>query len=82
MPMARIQDLVDAAQIGAAEGRQAVEEEFVHGAALIDAAGLDVAARAGALVLGFVRHPLEHSRSRTNDRLSGGDAELVRRSIE
>ena len=38
-----VQNLVDAAQIGSAEGRQAVEEEFVHGAALVHAARLDVA---------------------------------------
>jgi hypothetical protein len=58
-----IEDLVDAPQVGAAEGRQAVEEEFVHSAALIDSTGLDVAARAGTLVLRLVGHKLEHSRS-------------------
>ena len=51
-----VEDLVDAAQIGSAEGRQAVQEEFVHGAALIDAPGFDVAARAGALMLRLVGH--------------------------
>ena len=58
-----VEDLVDAPQIGSAEGRQAVEEEFVHGAALIDATGFDVAARAGTLMLRLVGHKLEHSRS-------------------
>ena len=51
-----------AAQIGAAESRQAVEEEFFHGATLVDATGLDVAARAGTLMRVFVGHQLEHSR--------------------
>ena len=60
-----VEDLVDAAQIGSAEGGQAVQEEFVEGAALVDAAGLDVAARAGTLVLRFVGHKLEHSKGKT-----------------
>ena len=57
-----VQDLVDAAQIGPAEGRQAVDEEFVHGAAFVHAARLDVSARTATLMVLFVGHKLEHSR--------------------
>src|ERR1035437_9169441 len=57
-----VQYLVEAAQIGAPESRQAVQKEFVHGAALIDATGFDVTARAGTVMLLFVGHKLEHSR--------------------
>ncbi len=57
-----VEDLVNPAQIGAAKGGQAVQEEFFESAALIDSTGLDVAARAGTLVPRFVGHKLEHSR--------------------
>ena len=63
-----VEDLVNPAQIGSAKGRQAVQEDFFKGTALIDSTGLDVAARAGTLVLRFVGHKLEHSRRRDKAR--------------
>src|ERR1019366_6505414 len=51
-----VQDLVDAAQEGAAEGRQAVREDVVEAGAFIDAADVDVMTVFRGHLLDSIRH--------------------------